>query len=108
MGDVTFICANFLYDDPPEANMLIYCDPPYFGATEYRGIPQFDHDAFWARVIELEQAGHTVLVSEYVAPDGFTCILEMPSRLSVGDSRKWRTEKLFRYGDHAPFQPRLI
>jgi len=77
IGHAKLFIADFLIADAPEDNMLIYCDPPYIGTYEYRGVPKFDHPAFWQKVRQLEQDGHTVLVSEYVAPDDFSCVMEV-------------------------------
>lgn len=96
--DVTFFVADFLEYDPPKDNMLIYCDPPYQDTTKYDFAPKFDHDKFWDRVRELSGKGHDLVVSEYQAPDDFTCVLEMSTKtdLSTADgSKDDRTERLF-------------
>lgn len=107
-----YFVADFLVDDPPEEGCLIYCDPPYDGTTGYGSIVgDFDSSLFWKRVLELESRGHTLVVSEYDAPDGFTCVMEMPTQtdLSMADGTKeFRMEKLFRPGDHKPLQGRLL
>jgi len=44
-------------------NSVIYCDPPYRGATGYLNV--FDHDKFWEWVMDQKDP---VYVSEYIAP----------------------------------------
>ncbi len=114
IGHVKLFVADFLSTDPPEDNMIIYCDPPYEGTYEYRGVPKFDHPAFWTRVRLLEERGHTVLVSEYKAPEGFACVMEVETLRrfnNVGrknDTIEKRVERLFRWGDHKPPQLTLL
>lgn len=52
-------------DDPPPGTVL-YCDPPYEGATGYAGVPPFDHAAFWAKAETWAHNGGRVFVSEGV------------------------------------------
>ena len=66
------------YDDlvvPDES--FIYCDPPYKGTTAYRH--RFDSNKFFDWCVSMRDKGHTVLVSEYSAPDlRFMCVWEGP------------------------------
>jgi DNA adenine methylase len=98
-----FYVADFLEEDPPENNMLIYCDPPYEmkAPQEYRATGHFDNAAFWDRVRLLASRGHIVVVSEYKAPNDFVVIHQKTARQDVG---RWgrqttdddlRVEKLF-------------
>lgn len=95
--DVEFFVADFLETEPPESDMLIYCDPPYIDTTKYDYAPDFDHDAFWMRVRELGDK-HCVLVSEYSAPDDFVCVMEATTttglRMENGSADR-RVERLF-------------
>jgi len=70
-NDVHFFYANFLECYVPAYGCLIYCDPPYEDTTAYGAVGKFDTAAFWERVRWLENHGHTVVVSEYAAPDSF-------------------------------------
>jgi len=75
---------------------VIYCDPPYFGTTEYN--TKFNHEEFWnwARKVS---ATNVVLVSEFTAPDDFEAIWskEKLTDLGTSDNTKLKvTEKLFR------------
>ena len=71
---VTLLCCS--YDDlvvPDES--FIYCDPPYKGTTAYRHY--FDNSKFFDWCVCMHDKGHTVLVSEYFAPDTrFRCVWE--------------------------------
>ncbi|MCB0191245.1 MAG: DNA adenine methylase [Anaerolineae bacterium] len=109
--NVHFFAADFLTCYPPTSSCLIYCDPPYDDTTGYGAVPKFSTIKFWDRVRLMETCGHTVIVSEYQAPDDFTCILEMPTKTemrTVDNGREARTERLFRLGEHTPIQPGLF
>ena len=71
---VTLLCCS--YDElvvPDES--FIYCDPPYKGTTAYRHY--FDNSKFFDWCVCMHDKGHTVLVSEYFAPDTrFRCVWE--------------------------------
>ena len=106
MINPTFFVADYLTQEPPAEGCLIYCDPPYSNTTAYAINRGFDHEAFWERNRELEARGHTVIISEYTAPDDFSCVLEIKTitelRMANGQ-RDLRTERLFRFGEHKPF-----
>lgn len=94
LGDVDFIWG--LYHElrlPDKA--LIYCDPPYAGTLGYGGA--FDHAAFWQWCRDMHAQGHTVMVSEYAAPDDFVAIWEKPinNTLAQDTGGKQGTERLF-------------
>lgn len=76
---------------------LIYCDPPYLDTTQPYG-EKFDTRAFWDWV-RIMSFRNTVIVSEYVAPEDFECVLEIPTRTDiVGKEGQYkRIEKLFRH-----------
>lgn len=106
---VHFFAADFLTCYVPAYGCLIYCDPPYAGTTGYGNVPIWDVDKFWKRVRLFERRGHVVIVSEYEAPDDFSCVLEIPTKIGMetksGDKR--RVERLFRWGDHPNVRPDL-
>ena len=92
---VTLLCCP--YDDlvvPDES--FIYCDPPYKGTTAYRHY--FDNSKFFDWCVCMRDKGHTVLVSEYFAPDTrFRCVWEgsiVNELVKDGDKRVVR-ERLF-------------
>jgi DNA adenine methylase len=83
------------YLDWHPENYLIYCDPPYFGTTEYKD--KFDHSVFWEWV-RLVSKNNIVLVSEFTAPNDFRVIWEKTKLTDLGSSDKSKvtvTEKLF-------------
>lgn len=94
-----FFVGDFFEVAAPEREMLIYCDPPYAATTGYDVMEDvWDAGKFWARVCWLENLGHTVVVSEYNAPGGFSCVLEIPTRTDMRSVNGLdpRMEKLFR------------
>ncbi len=106
----TFFQADFLETYTPAFGCLIYCDPPYNGTTEYKGVKKFNTAQFWERCRWLEHNGHTVIISEYDAPADFGIVLEMPTKtdMHTKEGKAPRIEKLFRLGNHhAKFQGTL-
>lgn len=94
LKDVDF--TNCSYDEieiPPMS--LIYCDPPYKGTTKYKD--DFDHEKFYQWCRDRAKEGHTVFVSEYSAPDDFTCVWEKEVKTVLDKNRQdsFRTERLF-------------
>ncbi len=51
---------------------VIYCDSPYAGTTDYKGV-KFDYTTYWEYISELS-ANHLVFISEQQAPDDFISI----------------------------------
>lgn len=111
IAGVTFFHADFIGHEPPEEEMMIYCDPPYAGTTGYQAVGLWNPTHFWWWVRQLGEQGHTVLVSEYQAPDDFTCIADFAKvtemRTAKG-GREHRTEKLFVHGQGERLQRRLM
>ena len=87
-------CSYSMLPLPPSS--LIYCDPPYRGVIGYK-TEKFDHDKFWQWCRDMSEAGHTVFISEYSAPDDFECIYEREqvSGLTVNGKQKTAVERLF-------------
>lgn len=96
INDVTFVHGLF-HEHKPEG-MLVYCDPPYEGTTQYGAFKSFDHTLFWNTMREWAKT-NTVIVSEYNAPSDFECFVEFTSQMgmTVGDGRPKRVERLFRF-----------
>jgi DNA adenine methylase len=92
---VRFVNESYLDLTIPD-NSLIYCDPPYKGMTGYKC--KFNHVAFWQWCRDMVNAGHTIFVSEYNAPDGFECVWqkEIVTSLTKDTGSKTGVEKLFR------------
>ena len=90
--------SEFTY--PP--NSIIYCDPPYANTTNYKGNNKFSHELFWEWVRDMTKVGHQVFISEYTAPEDFTCVYEKEVTSGLGaiagsEVTKKATEKLFIY-----------
>lgn len=92
---VTFFNASYVEIDPTG---LVYCDPPYADTEPYAGTVPFDSAAFWGRAQHWARSGCVVLVSEYKAPPGWVCVLDIPTKMSLsGVNTQARSEKLFEY-----------
>lgn len=94
--DVDFQYGLF-HEHNPE-NMLVYCDPPYEGTTQYGAFKSFDHTFFWNTMREWSKK-NTVIISEYKAPEDFKCVAEFNSQMGMttGKERPVRVERLFVY-----------
>lgn len=80
-------CQSYLNLKVPK-NSIIYCDPPYAATTKYRD--KFNHEQFWDWCRQQSKAGHQIFISEYNAPDDFTCIWEKGSKTTFS----WHAENL--------------
>jgi DNA adenine methylase len=91
--------SNKSYDELHPKGMTVYCDPPYsdnsFGTEHF---DDFNFEHFWQTMREWSK-DNLVFVSEYTAPDDFTCVWEkeLKSGFSGSTERKKRAEKLFMY-----------
>lgn len=97
MQDVLFEYAD--YKTLVFSGALIYCDPPYAGTAKFTGVPDFNTKEFW-NIMRLWSENNDVYISEYVAPEDFECVLEIPTKLDIRnkDNRmERRVEKLFQY-----------
>lgn len=86
------------YREPGIRDAIIYCDPPYQGTTAYNGVEAFNHIEFVRWCFLKQQAGNTVVISEYWMPPAlFQEIAEFPANTSLGVSKreKSKPEKLF-------------
>lgn len=95
MGNVEFAHRSYM-DIAPYPGDVVYCDPPYEATTPYS--MGFDHEAFWAWATDLAKQGVHVYVSEYNAPEGWTCVWEKEQRMQVDsnkDNKQKRVEKLW-------------
>lgn len=103
LQDVTFSFKHYAFIKPPP-NSLIYCDPPYHGTEQYAGVEfDFDTECFFEMAFHWCYAGHTVIISEYTAPDEFVCVREMPTSTEIRtkDGRDPRIERLFMHESQA-------
>lgn len=84
------------------SRMVVYCDPPYAGTLGYSGSShEFDHGMFWSWAEKQSSTGALVMVSEYEAPPGWTCIREFDHRMNVSSAgnRRATVERLFVQGE---------
>lgn len=97
--DVEFISND--YRDIDIENAVVYCDIPYRGTTKYE-TDLFDYDYFWNWCRNMSRK-NIVIVSEYSAPDDFTCIWGKEHLANFDCNRgddaksKIRIERLFTY-----------
>lgn len=97
LKDCLFINSAYQLLDIPK-NSIIYCDPPYEGTTKYKD--GFNHSEFWEWVRTKSLEGHSVFVSEYIAPDDFICVWQKDLTTSFSTSESIKaTEKLFIFND---------
>lgn len=99
MQDVEFVYAD--YKTLSFENCLIYCDPPYRNTTKFSGTPDFDTDEFW-NVMRNWSKNNDVYISEYDSPDDFKCVLEIPTKTDIRNSKnkmESKIEKLFKYNN---------
>lgn len=89
------------YNGVLATNSLVYCDPPYSGTTSYKAgaVPKFDHTHFFQWCRDMKTQGNTVFVSEYAAPEDFTCVWQGEVKTCFSSTRTKAThnavEKLF-------------
>lgn len=97
-SSVVFACEEYSALRPTKG-CLVYCDPPYAGTTGYSAVGEFDSVAFWQWVRDTSARGVLVLVSEYKAPQDFTCVWEVsrPAELQGKDKQAGRVERLFEW-----------
>jgi len=103
--NTVFECKD--YDNLNPRDMLIYCDPPYFGTTQYsrQVVGDFDHNRFWG-VVRKWSSNNVVMVSEYIAPKDFDCIWEKATKLDIRDknnNKLNRVEKIFTVNKNIEF-----
>lgn len=84
---IDFYCGDYRELEIP-SDSLIYCDPPYRGVRKYVGNIKFDSDVFWEVCRNWHKQGHTVFVSEYVAPNDFECVWSKEISASANNSIK--------------------
>jgi|WetSurMetagenome_2_1015567.scaffolds.fasta_scaffold04314_3 DNA adenine methylase len=98
IADVQFLYGE--YNSHIPVDMLVYCDPPYKGTTQYGYFETFDHEKFWDKIREWSKY-NTVIVSEYNAPNDFECVLSLTTKtdMRVAGNKEIRVERLFRIKD---------
>lgn len=78
---------------PP--NSIIYCDPPYKSTTRYKDTLDYSH--FYKWLFDKHREGHTIFISEFSMPSGFTCVWgkEQVTTMSQNKKAKPIIERLF-------------
>ena len=77
-------------------NCVIYCDPPYKDTKQYDISKNFNHKDFWNWCRDLSNDGYKVFISEYNAPDDFTCVWEKEVSNTISKDIKFKAvERLF-------------
>ena len=96
VGGINFIESSYNDLEIPD-NSIVYCDPPYQNTAKYKAVDEIDHNKFWEWCREQKKKGHTIFISEYNAPDDFTCVWqkEVNSSLTKNTGAKKAVEKLF-------------
>ena len=95
LKDVKFECKDFR-EIKDIKGYVIYCDPPYKGATKY-STKEFPYDEFynWCREMSKD---NVVLISEYIMPEDFKCIWQKDNKINFDSNRinaNSKIEKLF-------------
>lgn len=92
--DVKFATRQY-YECNPKG-LLIYCDPPYNGTTEYAIKTKFDYNLYYSTMKEWSK-DNIVIMSEYSMPKEFKIIREFRTNscLRIGSTHE-RIERLFR------------
>ena len=98
LKDVKFECKDFR-EIKDIKGYVIYCDPPYKGATKY-STKEFPYDEFynWCREMSKD---NVVLISEYNMPEDFKCIWQKDNKINfdsnrvANDKSNNRIEKLY-------------
>lgn len=106
--DVDFTCHS--YKNWAPENCVVYCDPPYQGATGYKD--KFNHIDFWnwCQKYARPEFNNVILVSEYTAPSFCTEAIwtkEIENTLSKDAKGKKGIEKLFWVKDRNSTQRRI-
>jgi DNA adenine methylase len=71
---------------------------PYENTKQYSTSKGFNHSNFWEWCRGMTKEGHQVFVSEYNAPNDFTCIWSKETTNSMNTTKTYQpTEKLFQY-----------
>ncbi|WP_299831723.1 DNA adenine methylase [uncultured Metabacillus sp.] len=95
MKDVKFYDCDYKEINPK--GLLVYCDPPYQGTTQYGLVGNFDSNEFWDVVREWSKE-NMVVVSEYNAPEDFVEVWSKDVKTDIrnkDNKKEQRIEKLF-------------
>jgi DNA adenine methylase len=96
-NNIKFFVYDFSKSFYNISDFIIYCDPPYKGTTGYDAVENWNTEKFWRMVRTYVKLGNRVIVSEYFAPEDFTCIAKFHTKtdLNTNNGKDTRVEKLF-------------
>jgi len=96
LEDVIF--SDKSYDELPiPNNSVVYCDIPYKNTKQYSVSKNFDYNKFW-EWCRVNSDKHDIFISEYNAPNDFTCVWEKVVTNSMNPTKTYRPiERLFKY-----------
>ena len=92
LSNSTFINCDYKTLELPNKS-FIYCDPPYANTKQYAN--SFDNNEFWEWCRTKVNEGHTLLISEYNAPDDFICVWSKEMQDGMKSTNGKKVEKLF-------------
>ena len=90
LSDVRFLAGSYDAMTYP-SDCVIYCDPPYTGTKPYKD--SFDSAKFWTWAEQMSKT-RLVYVSEYSAPEHWTCVWQKPVVSSLGANGKQGQSKV--------------
>jgi len=94
---IEYSCCTYDKLKIPE-NSIIYCDIPYKNTKQYGTSKDFNYNKFWQWCRDMSYRGHEVFISEYEAPEDFSCIWSKEIANSLNTNNTYRpVEKLFKY-----------
>lgn len=94
LKDIQFKHSEYYNLEIP-LNSIIYNDAPYDNVDKTYKEKNFDYNRYWNWLREKHQEGHQIFVSEYNAPDDFTCIWSKKLGKTHPNQQNQNIEKLF-------------
>lgn len=97
LDGVKFKHSSYIDLPIPNEPCLIYCDPPYANQEAYGHVGKFNPFEFFEWAEDLVKLGHTVVISEYIAPRTWIEVMSMDTitSLRTKEGCAKRVEKLF-------------
>jgi DNA adenine methylase len=96
LNGAKIVCSSYQELIIPN-NSIIYCDIPYKNTTGYSFSEEFNHEDFWQWCRKMAKQNHEIFVSEYSAPDDFTCVWQKYIKNTLGTNSSYETiQKLWK------------